>query len=467
LPRRTGQRIGAAASGRERAATSGRQGLQHAMSYRLQGKGETLLKALMDHDVPAGHLDHCQICGSSDLELVLDCGHQPLCDSLLTAADLDRPERTYPLRLFRCLRCANAQLDYVVAGEEVYHREYPYRSGITRELSEYQKAMSADLIGKLGIAEGSLVVDIGSNDGTLLGGFQRRGMRVLGVEPTNISQIAIADGVDTVQAFFTEALAREIVRDRGDAALVTATNVFAHMATLGEVTRGIRALVGNDGVFVLENHYLRDVVATAQYDTIYHEHVRTYCLKALVALFEQYEMEVFRAERVSRYGGNIRAFVAPRGRRPVDASVGILLREEEEAGLYDGAVYQRFRDRVAKSRDDLVYLANSARQSGLSLVGKSCPGRCSTLLNYCEIGTRLMPYISEQHTSLKLGLYLPGKHIPVVKDEVLLADQPDYAVILAWHYGKPIGKLLRQMGLKSKLVLPLPELTIWDGEVPD
>jgi hypothetical protein len=210
-----------------------------------------------------------------------------------------------------------------------------------------------------------------------------------------------------------------------------------------------------------------DVIATNQYDTVYHEHVRTYCLKALVALFEQYGMEVFRVERVSRYGGNIRAFTAPKGQRPVDNSVGELLRAEEAFGLYDGKVYQKFRDGVAKSRDDLVGLAMNARRSGMTLVGKACPGRCSTLLNYCAIGPHLMPYIAEQPTSLKLGLYVPGMHIPVVKDDVLIAEQPDLVVILAWHYGRPIGKLLRQMGLRSKLILPLPELTVWEGSVPD
>jgi hypothetical protein len=218
---------------------------------------------------------------------------------------------------------------------------------------------------------------------------------------------------------------------------------------------------------VFENHYLLDVVQQNQYDTIYHEHIRTYCLKALVRLFAYYQMEVYRVERVSRYGGNIRVFTARAGRRPVEPSVAELLRVEEEAGLYDGKTYADFRRRVETTREDLIALAHKAKANGWSLVGKSCPGRCSTLLNYCDIGTYYMPYITEQHTSLKLGMYLPGKHIPIVKDEVLVRDQPDYIVMLAWHYGQPIGRILREMGLKSKLVLPLPKLTVWEGPVPD
>jgi len=218
---------------------------------------------------------------------------------------------------------------------------------------------------------------------------------------------------------------------------------------------------------VFENHYLLDVIERNQYDTIYHEHVRTYCLKPIVKLFSYYDMEVFRVERVTRYGGSIRVFTARNGRRPIDPSVGELLRTEQEFGLYDGSVYAAFRKRVEKTRDDLISLAFKAKSAGASFVGKSCPGRCSTLLNYCDIGPYFIPYIAEQHTSLKLGMYVPGKHIPVVKDERLAKDQPDYIVIFAWHYGKPIAQILRhQMGLKSKLVVPLPNVTIWDGEIP-
>jgi hypothetical protein len=144
-----------------------------------------------------------------------------------------------------------------------------------------------------------------------------------------------------------------------------------------------------------------------------------------------------------------------------------LLRTEQKFGLYDRAVYAAFRERVEKTRDDLVALAFKAKSSGASFVGKSCPGRCSTLLNYCDIGTQFMPYIAEQHTSLKLGMYLPGKHIPVVTDAQLTKDQPDYIVIMAWHYARPIAQILRhQMALKSKLVVPLPDVTIWEGDIP-
>lgn len=419
---------------------------------------------MIDHDVKSGKLDACQVCGSPDLELVLDVGHQPLCDALVEKSGLSEPETTYPLRLFRCPKCTLTQLDYVVEGSVVYPPSYPYRSGITRELEVYQRAFADGVIDRLGIPEGSLCVDIGSNDGTLLTGFKRRNMRTLGVEPTDIGKLAWSEnGIETVQSFFTEALARDIVRDRGKAKVVTATNVFAHMATLGEVIRGIMALMDDDGVFVTESHYLLDVIQSQQYDTIYHEHIRTYSLKSLVVLFEQYGCEVFDVQRADRYGGNIRAYIARKGRRQTQSSVRELLKLEHDLGLGQSEIYTTFRQRAQQTRDELMEFAYGARRKGQRMVGNSCPGRCVTLLNYCGMNADLMPYIAEQPTSLKLGKYLPGRHIPIVENSILVKEQPDFVVLLAWHYAKPISAQLRERGLKSKFLMPLPTVHVLEA----
>ena len=414
---------------------------------------------MIDHDVEPGVLDRCQICGSSDLELVLDVGHQPLCDSLLTLDQLTEPEVTYPLRLYRCTQCTLTQLDYVVDGSVVYAPDYPYRSGITKELATYQQRFADGVVAKVGLPEGSLCVDIGSNDGTLLTGFKKLGMRSLGVEPTNIADIARQENkIETIKGFFTEYVATEIRRDYGPAKVITTTNVFAHMATLGEVMRGINALLDRDGVFITESHYLLDVINKTQYDTIYHEHIRTYSLKSLVTLFEFYDMDVFDVQRADRYGGNIRAYVCRKGTRHISGDVLALLELERESGLGGPEFYEAFRARALQSRDDLMERAYKARRDGLRFVGNSCPGRCSTLLNYCGMNPALMPYLAEQPISLKLGMYLPGCHLPVVENSILIEEQPDFVVLLAWHYAKPIAEQLRVRGLKSKLIIPLPEV---------
>ena len=416
-----------------------------------------------DHDVAPGPLSRCQITGSENLELVIDLDNQPLCDSLLTREQLGQPETYYPLRLYVCPESGLAQLDYVVEGGVVYHPEYPYRSGITKELEVYQRAFAQGVVEELGIAPGSLCVDIGSNDGTLLTGFKRLGMRALGVEPTNIAKIAREEnGIDTIQSFFTEELARTMAKDYGKAKVMTATNVFAHMAPLGEVVRGICQLLDDDGVFITESHYLLDVVEKTQFDTVYHEHIRTYSLKSLVTLFAYYDMEVFDVKRADRYGGNIRAYVGRKGRRPIAQRVPDLLALEVKKGLFEPRTYADFRARVFESRDRLMELAFQARRRGERFVGNSCPGRCSTLLNYYGMTRDLMPYLAEQPTSLKLGLYLPGKHIPVVPNQRLIDEQPEEVVLLAWHYAQPIAEQLRARGLKSKFITPLPEVRVLD-----
>jgi len=414
----------------------------------------------IDHDIAVGPIERCQVCGSENLELVIDLGHQPLCDSLLSVEQLDEPETSYPLRLHRCVDCSLAQIDYAVDGSTVYHREYPYRSGVTKELVEYQLASSGTTIEEFSIEPNSLVVDIGSNDGTLLSGFKHHGMKVLGVEPTNIAKIANEAGIETIQEFFTESVARDIVAEYGQASVVSSTNMFAHMTTLGEVTRGIQTLLKDGGIFVCEIHYLLEIIRSSQYDTIYHEHLRSYSLKSLVTFFNMYDLTLVDARQVNRYGGSLRVYVAKGKNQQVRSSVADLLAREEEFGLYEAETYVKFRETAEKTRRDFVGLAHEAQAKGQSFVGNSCPGRCSTLLNYCGIDRNLMHYIAEQPTSLKLGLHLPGQHIPIVDNQILIDEQPDYVALLAWHYAEPIIQQLRDRGLKSKLVMPLPEVAV-------
>lgn len=413
------------------------------------------------HDVAPGKLNHCQITGSENLFEIIDLGHQPPCDSLLTAEMLDQPEKTYPLRLFHCPESGLAQLDYVIDGSIIYYPEYPYRSGISKPLEVYQRAFSDGIIQKFDLPSNTLCVDIGSNDGTLLTGFKRNGMRTLGVEPTNIAEIARKENkIDTIQSFFTEALAKDIVRDYGRAKIITMTNVFAHMAPLGEVMRGLTQLLDQSGVFITESQYLLDVLEKNQFDGIYHEHIRTYSLKSLVTLFPYYSMEVFDVQRADRYGGNIRAYVSRKGLYPVEPSVGELLALEDKVGLHKAETWTKFRQRVFENRDRFMDFAYKIKRQGLNFVGNSCPGRGSTLLNFYGVDKNLMPYICELPTSLKLGMYTPGKHIPIINNRRLFEDQPDYIVLIAWHYSDFMVERLREKGIKSKFVIPLPEFMI-------
>lgn len=415
-----------------------------------------------NHDLCEGYLKSCQVCESTDLKFVIDLGHQAPCDTLLNHKQLNQEEKTYPLRVFWCEDCCLAQIDYAVPPESLFYAEYPYRSGITPTLVKNLRGLSSVVSEKFGLNPTSLVIDIGSSDGTLLSGFKDAGFQVLGVEPTNIAKIANEAGIETVQKFFNEGVAHQIVKSHGNASVVTASNVFAHIARLGEMIRGVEHLLSDNGLFVTESHYLLDIVDTVQYDSIYHEHLKFYSLKSIIRLFDYYDFTVVDVERIENYGGSIRVFAAKGKSRPVSDSVKSLLTEEEKFGLYSYSTYTNFCDRTVKAKHQLQELALKAFFQKKKFVGIGCPGRSSTLLNYCNMDKSLMPYIAEQSTSLKLGLHLPGKHIPIVDEEIMFQEQPEYAVMLSWHYWEPIVKKLRDKGLKSKIVIPLPELKILD-----
>jgi hypothetical protein len=381
---------------------------------------------------------------------------------LVTEEGLNQPEEYYPLRQVWCKECTLNQIDYVVPGEVVYHQNYPYKSGVTKELVTYQAQMAEEIVDELSIKEKSLIIDVGSNDGTLLQGFKNKGMNVLGVEPTNIAALANEAGIPTIHSPFNQKIAQQIVDEHGHANVVTATNVFAHMATLGDVIEGLEIVLADDGHFCLENHYMGAIADRMQYDTIYHEHLRSYSLHSLVKLFSYYDFTVVEAKKVARYGGNIRVYVAKGKNHTPNPSVQALLNEEIKEGFTNPEYYKDFRENSIALKNDLVSLIIKLKEEGKTVVGNSCPGRCSTLLNYAGIGPDMLPYLAEQPASLKIGKYLPGKHIPIVNNQRLLDEQPDYVVLLAWHYADSIMAQLRERGLKSKFIMPMPKVEIID-----
>ncbi len=415
----------------------------------------------INHDAVPGKMDRCQITGSKNLFEAIDLGHQPPCDALLTKKTINEPEISYPLRLMICPESGLAQLDYVVAGGIIYPPEYPYRAGISKPLQDYLRAFADGILARFKVPPKSLCVDIGCNDGTLLTGFKRHGMRTIGVEPTNMAEFAWKENkIKAIQNFFTEAVAKNIVKEYGRAKIITMTNVFAHMATLGEVMRGLSRLMDKDGIFITESQYLLDIFEKNQFDQIYHEHIRLYSLKSLVKLFPYYGMEVFDVQRVFAREGSIRAYAARKGARPVSNSVGRLLALEEARSLFKPEAWAKWRECVEENRYRFTKLAYEAKRKGLRFVADSCPGRGTVLVNYYGIDKTLMPYIAQLPESEKVGMYLPGTHIPIVSNEIILKERPDYIVILAWHYSDYIMKNWRKKGIKSKFVLPLPKFRV-------
>jgi hypothetical protein len=404
-----------------------------------------------------GNQRYCQITNKKNLIEVIDLGNQPLADSLIEKKNLNKKEKKYPLKLLRSPTLGYAQLSYVVPGEKVYHPNYPYRPGITKEILMHYEDQVKENIKKLNLQKGDLVVDIGSNDGSLLSYYKKFNMNIAGVEPTNIANIANKNKIFTLKKFFNLLSSNHIIKLKGKAKLITSTNVFAHMATLHDVMLGVLNLMDRNSYFIIENHYIKDILEYNQYDSVYHEHIRNYSLKSLIYLFNQYNLKVIDAEVVDRYNGSIKVTATNNLNIKPNPRVNKLLKIEEEFGLFKSKIWNEFKSNIIRSKKELKNMLINLKKQNKKVVGNSCPARCSTLLNYCDIGVDLINYIAEQPSSLKLNKYLPGVKLPIVNNEILFKEQPDFVLILAWHLYKPIIKSLKSKGLKSKFIVPLPQ----------
>ncbi len=413
---------------------------------------------MIEHNFSEGKISKCQICNSNKLINIIQLGTQPLANSLLEKKE--KIKNIYPIGVVRCEDCTLIQIDHIVDQSEVYHLEYPYLPGITKTVDEEQKQFSNFLVDKLSLNSSHLVVDFGSNDGSLLKHLKSRDIKVVGVEPTNIAKIANKNGIETYQNFFNEEVVDEIIKKHGKAKVITSTNVFAHMSTLGDVMKGIVKLIDEDGYYCFENHYALEIIKNVQYDTFYHEHLRTYTLISLEKLFNYYELNLVDAEIVSRYGGSIRCVVSKK-KREQSSNLKSLINLEKKLLIENAeSTFKNFTHKVKKSKADLLNLLKDLKKQGKKVIGKSCPARAVVLLNYCEINNTLINYIAEQPTSLKLNKIIPGTELEIINDDILLQDQPDYILLLAWHLSQPIIKKWKSKGLSSKFIIPLPEVKI-------
>lgn len=428
------------------------------MSNTLNGKCQTFTHStFMKKEKSEGTSGAaCQVCGRKPLTLILALGHQPVTQRYLSEQTLREPETTYPLHLCRCARCGLIQLDYIVAPEIVFPKEYPYRTGLTNMLVRNFHSLAEALETHGYFKPNDLIVDIGSNDGTLLKPFRARGGRVIGVEPTDAAKAANRSGIPTIQEFFDKAAAEKIRRKYGAAKLVTATNVFAHIQYVPELMQNIKTLMPRDSIFVSESQYLMDIVEKREFDTIYHEHLRFYSAHSLKELFKRFSMTLYDAERIEAAGGSIRAYAA-RGKRAESARVRSLLAAEEKAGLNTMACYRKFAADAIAAKQRLLTLLLEIKRKGKRIAALTSPARSNTLLNFARIGADLIDYAGEKEGSPKMGLFTPGMHIPVVNEARIFRGQPDYLLILSWHIGEELMKIMRKKGYRGTFIMPLPK----------
>ena len=401
-------------------------------------------------------VERCQVCDSTDLESVLFLGYLPPVNQMRPIGQRPHEQPAYPAELLRCQNCHLVQIGLIVDPVILFPPEYPYTSGTTKILRENFAEMQQEATPLLGLTGAELVVDIGSNDGTLLSNFQKAGHPVCGVEPTLMANLANERGIRTIMSFFNAAAASRVVQECGPARVVTATNVFAHIEGVHDIVDGVVAMLDDQGVFISESHYLMALIETLQYDTIYHEHLRHYSLESISHLLGMHGLEVIHAKRIPTHGGSIRVYAARRGTRRVEPSVSRLQAEERAAGPLAERL-QDFRRRVAQSKLALHALLRDAIGRGERIYGVGAPSRASTLINYVGLDREILSAVVEVKGSYKVGKYMPGTLIPVVDEARLFDEQPDYALLLSWHIAEELMPKLTARGFKGRYIVPLPE----------
>ena len=398
----------------------------------------------------------CQVCGHAPLETVLSLGYMPPVNQMVPIGEVPRQLPWFPTTLLHCRKCELVQLGLAVDPVIIFPPEYPYTSGTTKLLRDNFADLQRESAAMLGLTGKDLVIDIGSNDGTLLSNFKNGGQRILGIEPTDVGDIANERGIPTIKRYFGLDTARQVKREHGAASVVTAANCFAHMEDVHAIVDGIVELLKPDGVFISESHYLVPLLDTLQYDTIYHEHLRYYSLASLKYLLEMHDLEVFHARPIPSHGGSIRVYAARRGSRPVQDSVNRML-DAEPRGEAMAKRLQAFHRDVILSKLRLLSMLHELKEKGARIAAISAPSRASTLVNYVGLDEGLIDYVCEIPGSLKIGKYMPGTQIPVVEEARLFAEQPDCAVIFSWHIADELAPKLKAKGFRGKLITPLPE----------
>ena len=398
--------------------------------------------------------ESCRACGSTALERVLELGDQPLANALLNgAADFDH-EAFFPLDLVFCRGCSMVQILDVV-DPEVLFGHYLYVTGTSETIHEHNEQYTASVIARMGLGPRDLVAEIASNDGSLLSCFRARGVRVLGIEPArNIAEMARQRGIETVGRFFDRQAGAEIASVHGRASAIIGNNVFAHVDDPVGFLRGCADMLSDDGRVFIECPYALDMLERGEYDTIYHEHLSYFSVTSLARVAESAGMSVDSVERVAVHGGSIRTAFRKGGAHA--AQPAAMMAMERDEGLTSPDRWRAFGEGAMQNRRDLLRLLGECQAKGATLAAYGAPAKGNTLLNYCDIGTDIIPWTVDRNP-LKVGLFTPGMHIPVLPVETVRERRPDYLLVLPWNFADEIMRQQRAYAdAGGRFILPIP-----------
>ena len=406
------------------------------------------------------HRTTCRLCNSNRLELVIPYPPTPIADAYVTVSELEEPQELFLLDLYICNECGHVQLCDVV-NPELLFTNYTYETSVSLGLVEHFRRYADDIMMYATPSANALAVEIGSNDGSLLRFFKKRGLTVLGVDPAHaIARKATVSGIETIPKFFTSVLAKQIREQHGNAFIITANNVLAHADNLDDIADGIAILLDKDGIFCFEVSYLPDIVEKKLFDTIYHEHLCYHSVKPLQRFFRCHGLELIDFIRISTKGGSFRGIACHAdGSCPEKTSIKRQI-EYEVANGYDRV--EPFRSFVAELEDikkTLIVLLSDLKDQGKSIVGYGASATVTTIMYYFGLGGFLDFLVDENPR--KHNTFSPGYHLPVYSSQALYDHHPDYVVVLAWNYAGPImdkHQAYRDAG--GKFIIPMPLLEI-------
>ena len=404
----------------------------------------------------------CRLCWTELTHTFVDLGMSPPCESYLAADQLDEGETFYPLHVRVCPECLLVQLPAYIPAEDIFS-DYAYFSSYSDSWVRHAERFVDQAASRLGLGDGSFVVEVASNDGYLLQHSVARGIRSLGIEPAaNVAEAAVARGVPTEVTFLGEETGSKVAEKHGKADLVVANNVFAHVPDIVDFSKGLRALVADDGYVSIEIPHLLRLIRGNEYDTIYHEHFSYLSLLTTQRVLAAAGLTVVDVEELPTHGGSLRTWSMPtESARPATLSVAAVLAAEADAGLHTVEGHDGFAAAVAKVRNDLVEFLVDCARDGKKVVAYGAPGKGNTLLNHCGIRSDLVEFSVDRNPH-KHGKFLPGTHIPIHPVEALAEARPDYVLVMPWNLRKEISAQLeyvREWG--ARLVVALPELEIF------
>ncbi|MBG0829108.1 class I SAM-dependent methyltransferase [Planomonospora sp. ID67723] len=398
----------------------------------------------------------CRIC-SGPVKASIDLGDQPRGNAFPKSGELT-DEFFYRLLVGMCDSCAMVQLMADIPQEVRYHDQYPYRASNSSVHSAHFTGVARRLMATELTGHDPFIVEIGCNDGVMLATIADSGVRHLGVEPSQeVAALARSKGIRILSRFFDEETASDIRAEHGPADAIFGANVIAHISHLDSVLKGVRTLLGPDGVFVFEEPYLGAVVEQTAFDLLYDEHSFVFSVSSIHAAARLFGLELVDAEPLAIHGGSMRYTLAQRGARPPAPAVADLLATERAQRLDQHATLEEFARRAERVRDDLTTLLRELRADGKRVAGYGAPAKITTVTNYCGIGTDLIPYVCDS-TPAKQDRVVAGSHIPVVPPSVFLEDRPDYAVLFAWNHAEEI--MAKESGFTGRWIVYVPEVRI-------